>query len=305
MQLFGAIKSSPLFKHTISTLDADYMKEVDEKRKKPLNEIVAIKNPELLLDINHLMFQTFGGITDGKGELVVELEVIAAAKGDKVLQGIQKIFTLGGEASPKRQLIVRQETKPAVKPEEMFSPIKRNTKFQTGPEHAHKSFDLKLEHLSGQDANPSAANSRMNSSRQSSETKRLILRNTPKKDPEFGKLRRSIALPKLRQNDRKNTRLGTVRPLLNYKPPTIDPETQARDSKSAEVTKKSYQSKHREIEQMLQLNFVPGSRKQKPTTRPVLPYKLDDVHDFRMEVLLKNIGFDIFRSIDTNKYYLQ
>ncbi len=282
------------------------MKEVIEKKRKDLNEIITIKNPELLLDINHLMFQHFGGITDGKGELTVELEVITAAKESTVLQGIQRAFNPNGDASPKKNHIVRQENKPEQKPEELFSPIKRNNNFDAGFEKAQKSFDLHL-HSAGraQQENPSAGDSRMNSSRQTSETKRLILRSSPKKDNEPDKVRRSIALPKLRQNERKNTRLDTVRPLLNYKPPTIDAETQARESKSAEVTKKSLQSKHREIEQMLQLAYVPGSRKPKTSTKPVLPYKLNDVHDYRMEVLLKNVGFDIFRSIDTNKYYLQ
>lgn len=300
------IKSSPLFKYIISPLDADYMKEVLEKKKKDLNDIIQVKNPEQLLDINHLMFQHFGGITDGKGELAVEPEVLAAARAAPVLQGTQHATNPIGDASPKKYHIIRQETKPALKPEDLFSPIKRNTKFEAGFENAQKSFDLHLEAANGaQDANPSAGNSRANSSRQTSETKRLILRNSPKKDPDHGKVRRSIALPKLRQNERKNTRLGTVRPLLNYKPPIEDAETQARESKSAETTKKTLQSRHREIEQMLQLQFVPGSQKPRTATRPVLPYKLEDVHDFRMELLLKNVGFDIFRSIDTNKFYRQ
>jgi hypothetical protein len=282
------------------------MKEVNEKKKKELNQMITVKQPELLLNINHLMFEHFGGITDGKGELTVELEVIAAAKQGPVFEGLQKAFDLPGDASPKKNHIIRQETKPAQMPEDLFSPIKRKNKLEPGLENPSNPFHLNLEAANeAAPTNPSAANSRMNSSRQASENKRLILRTTPNKVLEPGNVRRSIALPKLRQNERKNTRLGTVRPLLNYKPPTVDAETQARESKSAEVTKMNLQTKHREIEQMLQLAYVPGSKKPKAATRPVLPYKIQDVHDFRMEVLLKNVGIDIFRSIDTNRYYLQ
>ena len=339
-QVYSQIQMSPVIKHVFSILDPEYIKEVQEKRRKQMNQMLFLRNPQQLLDINHLMHSHFGGITDGKGDVVVEMEVLKAAKNNIAIRNLKKALTvskvgarfsvrfakntteqgnrsgldaetkgnmnLQSIASPNTNKVDYQDEKnPHPVSNAVKNPLNSNADFQIG--------GLNLGEMKEQKHIGKPALSKKNTWMMSSNIQKLKdeSKNNLTVEPKQrdSQIRRSVLLPNLVnqvkvETTRKITKNGTIlrTPLENYRSPVMDDETRAKESRSVEVTKKVYESRNREIEKMFDLQFRPGGTKLPQKEKHPIPQTSNVVHNYRMEILLKNVGFDIFRSIDTTKY---
>lgn len=77
MQLLQLVQNHPIFKEINQEFDGALIREVANKTQKPLNELLRISSFDELHNINHMLSDYYGGITDGKGVLTIDLATVA------------------------------------------------------------------------------------------------------------------------------------------------------------------------------------------------------------------------------------
>lgn len=71
------VQNHPIFKEINQEFDGIFTREINGKVQKPLNELLRISTFDELHNINHMLSDYYGGITDGKGELTLDLATIS------------------------------------------------------------------------------------------------------------------------------------------------------------------------------------------------------------------------------------
>lgn len=272
------------------------MKEVAGKVKKPLNELLRLTNFEELLNINHLLSAYFGGITDGKGELTVDMATISHKlqvsighqfKAPVDFKRLETVSTVKDD-SIEGDDTLREEMKAPFWHEEEYSREKQM-------EFVRKQAQKKASILFGGSGPKGLAllQQQYNAGNPGGVRRRNMIRVDAKplkeRDNPF-KLPKIDEKPRRPTSAQKNNSEEEIKQVLQR-------------NKSADVAKKEQIALLNKIEEQTALVYSPGRRVAGQQERPLLKAKRH--YTDMLEMVYKNAGFSVQHAPDLDAMFRQ
>lgn len=296
VQLLQLVQNHPIFKEINQEFDGIFMREVVGRVKKPLNELLRLTSFEELLNINHLLSAYFGGITDGKGELTVDMATIShklqVSLGQQFktpvdFKRLETVSTVRDDSTEGDDTL-REEMKAPFWHDEEYS---REKQMEFVRKQAQKKASilfggsgpkgLALLQQQASPVNPTGIR-RRNMIRP--DAKPLKERDNPFKLPKIDEK------PRRPTSARKNESEEEIKQVLQR-------------NKSADVAKKEQIALLNKIEEQTSLVYSPGRKVAGQQERPLLKAKRH--YTDMLEMVYKNAGFQVQQEPDLDAMFRQ
>ncbi len=295
--MVNAISRTDVFKQINNDFNGEFLREVLEKKRKPLNDPLILESFEQLHHINHLLFYHFGGITDGKGDLNVNLPAITVAQEQleaELNNGV--LITLGSRHHT-------EGSDPETTPD------------TTNRKYISKNAPPKIEGESATENSPTIPKTRAKKLKQplqstieeDKKSSRSELLNSPQKHKILRKTnvasnsKDNVKLPLV--SSRKTNSVERSPHNLNERS-DLDSSRLVRENRSVEITKQKMKEKTAQLEQLFCLKYVPGASKLPINLLPSQkvsegkPPRPDAYSISMMNTVLRSAGYDV--SVDSN-----